>query len=443
MDPFAVAQKTHITRSGQLGYDGQLIAAVVIARAPIRRRPDYEFIGDWSKVLGKVEERTSDKSQGKYYVATYTKADEAGLSVIVCAVFKGETEPRTVQVMMAQAYPHFSTQWATDPQQQIGLLAIRKWARRHTPDVLPGVYASGELEWEPNPAPRNMGPVDEVRRDDAPGSSRTNSVKERMRKNATARDPPPLDEVLKAIADAATPDELTAAGERATKFRTDREKEIAHTAYADKLNAARVAAHAGEKDSEGAGEPVAMSFAQVMDGLEKADKQWVNFTGYEVMLPHINTRMEQHGDDEVLTLDLKITADLPNKVLDQLSATLRRSLYDADGTGDLIDPDNTPHLRNPQLGKLHWAGEFSPVGFTFIDPDSAADDLRFHDAKLDRIGILPKEGGTCEFDWRLQVHPEDETVSAHVLSLLHRPDVRGTMEVSSDALQDDEDRDEG
>lgn len=169
----------------------------------------------------------------------------------------------------------------------------------------------------------------------------------------------------------------------------------------------------------------------------------MNFTDHEVLLQHINTRMEQHGDDEVLTLDLKITADLPNKVLDQLSATLRRSLYDADATRDLIDPDNTPHLRNPQLGKLRWAGKFSPVGFTFMDPDNAADNLHFCDAKLDRIGILPKEGGTCECEWRLQVHPEDETVSAHVLSLLHRPDVRGTLEVADDTLQGDDDGDEG
>jgi hypothetical protein len=160
----------------------------------------------------------------------------------------------------------------------------------------------------------------------------------------------------------------------------------------------------------------------------------MNFTNHEVMLQHINTRMENHGDDEVLTLDLKITADLQNRTLDQLSATLRRSLYDADGTEDLVDPDHTPHLRNPQLGKLHWAGKFSPVGFTFMDPDHD-DDLHFYDAKLDRIGFLPKEGGTCAFEWRLQVHPGDAKVSAHVLSLLHRPDVRGTLDVPDDAGQ--------
>jgi len=276
MDPFAVASKTHVAKNGQLGYDGQLIAAVIIARAPIQQRPAYEFIGDWSRILGKVEERKSDRTEGKYYVATYTKADEEGLGVIVSATFRGETKPRTVQVMMAQAYPRFSTQWATDPQQQICFLAIRKWARRHAPDILLGVYAPEEMEYDA-PGPRMMGPVDEVPRE-APASSRTASVKQNIKKNAA----PTLDDVLRQIADATTPEELAAAGERATRLRSDREKEIARTAYSDKLTAARAATHAANKGqgetagSEPAQAPaddgaVVMTFAQVMDALETSD----------------------------------------------------------------------------------------------------------------------------------------------------------------------------
>jgi hypothetical protein len=70
MNPFAVAQKTHVTQGGVLGYEAQLISAVVTARAPVKEQFHYTFIGDWSTVLGKVEERKSDKG-GKYYVPTY------------------------------------------------------------------------------------------------------------------------------------------------------------------------------------------------------------------------------------------------------------------------------------------------------------------------------------------------------------------------------------
>ncbi|MBC8722102.1 hypothetical protein F6X37_11005 [Paraburkholderia sp. 31.1] len=160
----------------------------------------------------------------------------------------------------------------------------------------------------------------------------------------------------------------------------------------------------------------------------------MNFTSHEIMLEHINTRTEHHGDDEVLTLDLKITFDLPNTSLDQLSPTLRSSLYDRDDTGDMIDPDNMPNLRNPQLGLLRWTGKWSPVLFVFDATDDEDDDLRFHDAKLDRLTFLAKHGGTCSYSARIQVHPEDTDISARILNRLHAPDARGTLEASDEAL---------
>lgn len=157
MNPFAVAQKTHVTQGGALGYEAQLVNAVVIARAPVTGRPEFEFLGDWSRILGRVKEMKSDKG-GKYYVADWTKADEEGLGVICRCTIRGEAAPREVQVMMAQAYPRFSTQWATDPQQQITYLAVRKWARRYTPDVILGVYTEDEQDGTVQPRERDITP---------------------------------------------------------------------------------------------------------------------------------------------------------------------------------------------------------------------------------------------------------------------------------------------
>lgn len=129
--------------------------------------PEYEFIGDWDKILGKVEEKKSEKG-GKYYIATYTKADEAGLGVICRLRLKGESEPRVMKVMMSQCYPRFSTQWATDPKLQICYVAIRKWSRLHKPGVILGVYTPEEL------SPSNemhMGPADVVGDKPAPEPS--------------------------------------------------------------------------------------------------------------------------------------------------------------------------------------------------------------------------------------------------------------------------------
>jgi hypothetical protein len=146
MDPFAVAQKTYPSPNGLLSYESQLISAVVTSRAPVIGHPEYEHIGDWSKILGKVEEKKSDNGKGKYYIAAWKKEDEDGLGVIVRLRLRGEEKPRELTIMMSQAYPRFSTQWATDPQQQICYLAIRKWARRYTPEAILGIYDRDEME---------------------------------------------------------------------------------------------------------------------------------------------------------------------------------------------------------------------------------------------------------------------------------------------------------
>lgn len=235
MNPFAVAQKTHLSQSGQLGYEAQLINAVVCNLAPIEHRPKYEFLGDWSKVLGKVKEERSEKG-GKYYVAMYTKDDEAGLGVIIRTTLRGETEPRELTVMLSQCYPRFSTQWATDPQQQICFVAIRKWARRYTPDVLLGVYTAEELD-----APlavRDMGHVDEVSKAE-PKASRSESVRAKLASQRTASTPtaagPTVDAIIYAIEAATSPDELTHALEPVTRLTSEADKVRARAVYAAKL----------------------------------------------------------------------------------------------------------------------------------------------------------------------------------------------------------------
>jgi hypothetical protein len=157
MNPYTVAQKSHVTKGGQLAFDGQLIASVVIARAPVLSLPRYEHHGDWSKVRGKFQKVKGNN--GEYLAPTYKPEDEAGLFVRVIAHLKGEEEPRTMDVYMDQCQPRFSTMWASDPEQQICYAAIRKWARRNTPNVILGVYADDEME--PN-APRDMGRADVV-----------------------------------------------------------------------------------------------------------------------------------------------------------------------------------------------------------------------------------------------------------------------------------------
>lgn len=147
MNPWPVAQKTHLV-SGNLGYEAQLVNAVITSMAPTKDRIHYEWFGPWENVIGNFVEKTSQK--GNTYTAPGWKlADEKGLGVRVWATLKGEDEPRELELLLSQAQPRNSTLWATDPKQQLAYLAVKRWARLYCPDVILGVYSNDELDAVP------------------------------------------------------------------------------------------------------------------------------------------------------------------------------------------------------------------------------------------------------------------------------------------------------
>ncbi len=151
MNPFAVAQKTHLV-GAVLGYEAQLVNAVITSLAPTKDRLHYEWFGDWSKILGKfkdVESKTKKDDDGlfkKYRVPNWDISAEQGLGVKVWATMKGENEPRVLELLMTQARTRNSPLWVDDPKQQLAYLALKRWSRLHCPDVILGVYSPDELE---------------------------------------------------------------------------------------------------------------------------------------------------------------------------------------------------------------------------------------------------------------------------------------------------------
>lgn len=126
MNPFAVAQKTHLI-NGTLGYEAQLVIAALNSSPALATRMNWRWSENWKGVNGKTD-----------------KDDEH--CVEVWAVIKGENEPRELRVSMAQVGSvRNSPNWEADPRQQIGYLAAKRWGRLHAPDVILGVYTPDEL----------------------------------------------------------------------------------------------------------------------------------------------------------------------------------------------------------------------------------------------------------------------------------------------------------
>lgn len=164
MNPFSVAQKTFLV-NGVLGYEAQLVAAVINNSGVVIDRFQFEWFGPWEKIVGKFKEVTSTKKQDeggqpkKYIVPAWNLADEAGLGVKVWATLRGEKTPRALELLMVQARTRNSTLWTEDPKQQLAYLAQKRWARLYASDVILGVYTPDELA---TPGEIHMGQVDEV-----------------------------------------------------------------------------------------------------------------------------------------------------------------------------------------------------------------------------------------------------------------------------------------
>ena len=117
MNPFAVAQKTHLV-NGTLGYEAQLVNAVLQNSGIVRGLPRYEYRGN-----------------------------DAGLECRVGFVPRGEAEVVFGEWLRSDAVTtKNSPLWKTNPKQQLGYLQIKNWARAFAPGAILGVYTVDELE---------------------------------------------------------------------------------------------------------------------------------------------------------------------------------------------------------------------------------------------------------------------------------------------------------
>lgn len=127
MDPFAVAQGTHIV-SGTLGYEAKLVNAVISSSTAIEGRFHYRYNTDEKWVVG-----TGKKVGPDAWVQ-------------VGAILKCETEIQWGE----RLYPDDVTTknsplWQTNPKMQSGYLAVKYWARMYCPHVMLGIHTSDEI----------------------------------------------------------------------------------------------------------------------------------------------------------------------------------------------------------------------------------------------------------------------------------------------------------
>jgi hypothetical protein len=130
-------------------------------------------------------------------------------------------------------------------------------------------------------------------------------------------------------------------------------------------------------------------------------------------LNSINGRAEKHGDNKVLTADLKLTIKVSNDILSEFDPALKSALYKkADNPqGELIkDASHLPALKFPDMGSISWGAEFKDYTCTISHGIGGRSDIKFNECPVDKFRFTPEDGGTVEVTFRVIVHPTPEEV---------------------------------
>lgn len=130
MNPFAVAQKTHIV-SGRLGYEAQLVHAVLQNSGSVQGAPVYEYEGNGENLKCRVGFKLRNELE----------------------VTMGEW------LSLSQVQVRNSPLWKTNPKQQLGYLQVKNWARAFCPGAILGVYSADELEDAAGPGASDAPPA--------------------------------------------------------------------------------------------------------------------------------------------------------------------------------------------------------------------------------------------------------------------------------------------
>lgn len=127
MNPFAVAQKTHLV-NGKLGYEAQLVNAVVSASGAIQGRFHYEYQGE-----------------------------DENLQCRVGAILRGESDITWNEWLhISSVTTKNSPLWKTNKKQQMGYLQLKNWSRQYAPGAILGIYTVDELQGEVEVNPRQQ-----------------------------------------------------------------------------------------------------------------------------------------------------------------------------------------------------------------------------------------------------------------------------------------------
>lgn len=134
----------------------------------------------------------------------------------------------------------------------------------------------------------------------------------------------------------------------------------------------------------------------------------------DVLLAHLNTRTEKHGEEDVGAIDLKIKCRASNTILNLLDPRLRTTFFQRAGGGqqaDMHSPEHLPQRVFPHIPSFTWDDKLE--GYTAsIGTGLGLVTVTLNQVKVHKFKFEPVDGGTVDLTYTVSCNPSAEQVAA-------------------------------
>lgn len=152
-----------------------------------------------------------------------------------------------------------------------------------------------------------------------------------------------------------------------------------------------------------------------------------NLEKHDATITNVNFRKENHGDEKVAAVDIKIDLSASNLLLDTIDPKLRKAFFAKPGKGEQqalpIDGNNLTALAMPFLSEQKLSQEYEGCEVEFMGLLDHIEPIFFADAKVKKLAFQPIEGGSIHLSMTVAVQI-DEDDDAALLSAWRRGNVR-------------------
>lgn len=147
-------------------------------------------------------------------------------------------------------------------------------------------------------------------------------------------------------------------------------------------------------------------------------------------ISNVNQRIERHGDERALAVDIKFALSTDNTVLDHFVNGLREALFRKPGKGEqqVLPIGDNPFtaVKFPALEAQRLAHEFCAYELQIDGLLDATPPIILVDVKLKKFVADPKEGGSVELTFTATANAQPDEI-AELSEALIREDVRITL----------------